>query len=401
LKLINIFRIVVFIFILSIIYSTNISLAAELIKVPAAPSGLKIGMDLIPPNPGGPYPPSTKISGVTWDFGNVVTSGHGSDLWLTTWAGDGNVYMAWGDGGGPDGTNTQCRTHFGLAKANGTPPNFTWTEIWGCKADGTGCEDWGELTHSASCDTPYGGTLSDYGVPDVLFSIDSTLYVVTTQSGHAQMKISYSTNFGQSWTSAGWYWNTTAGGFAPSGIASFGMGYAGARDNYIYMYGGKVGDLKNIYLARCLKTELMTQGSWQYFTGTASSPSWGSWGSATSIHYDANRAGEHSPDIYNYVASKVQYFSTHNRYILTVNGGEIQQLRIYDAPEPWGPWTTISYNDTWGNYGISNGVYYNIVPKYTNGTGTEFWMTYSGYNIPINYDNYYLIRGTLNLRTDP
>ena len=353
-----------------------------------------------PYDPGYPYAPSTTISGVAWDYANVVTTGPGSDLWHTAWAGDNNVYMTWGDGGGPDGTNLMCRTRFGLVRANGTPPNFTWTEIWGCKADGTGCDDWGETTHSASCDAPYGGTLSSFGVPDVLFAIDNTLYVVTTAVTSALMKISYSTDLGQSWTSAGWTWDMVTG-FNASGIASFGMGYAGARDTYVYMYGGKRGDKKNLYLARVPKTELMTQGSWEYFTGTAASPAWGTWANATSIHYDANRVGESGSLIYSHVAAKVQYFPAIAKYIMTVNGGQIQQLRIYDAPEPWGPWTTVYYNDLWGDYGATNGLYYNIIPKFTNGTDTEFWMTFSGYDTPVNYDNYHLIKGTFTLAGAP
>src|ERR1700757_3222325 len=47
-----------------------------------------------------PYPASSVIQDITWDFANLIRQAQGSDLWPNTWASDNNVYAGWGDGGG-------------------------------------------------------------------------------------------------------------------------------------------------------------------------------------------------------------------------------------------------------------------------------------------------------------
>src|SRR5471030_1243997 len=49
-----------------------------------------------------PYPRSRLIEAVSWDFSTIEShrKALGSDLWPCAWAADGNLYCAWGDGGG-------------------------------------------------------------------------------------------------------------------------------------------------------------------------------------------------------------------------------------------------------------------------------------------------------------
>src|SRR3954447_22754979 len=47
-----------------------------------------------------PYDPSTMITGFEPDWGAFHQLAPGSDNWPTTWASDGSVYSAWGDGNG-------------------------------------------------------------------------------------------------------------------------------------------------------------------------------------------------------------------------------------------------------------------------------------------------------------
>src|SRR5882757_4828558 len=49
-----------------------------------------------------PYPASQIITSMTWDCSTVtgLRKASGSDIWPLTWASDGNLYGAWGDGGG-------------------------------------------------------------------------------------------------------------------------------------------------------------------------------------------------------------------------------------------------------------------------------------------------------------
>src|SRR5262245_3667829 len=69
-----------------------------------------------------PYPPSNIISGLQWDWSTHRKLAPGSDLWPVTWASDGNLYAAWGDGGGFGGTDSDGRVSMGFARLEGSPP---------------------------------------------------------------------------------------------------------------------------------------------------------------------------------------------------------------------------------------------------------------------------------------
>src|SRR4051794_7101587 len=62
-----------------------------------------------------PYDPSTVITDVTFDWNTFRQLARGSDNWPTTWARDGSVYAAWGDGPGFGG----ARVSLGFARLSG------------------------------------------------------------------------------------------------------------------------------------------------------------------------------------------------------------------------------------------------------------------------------------------
>src|ERR1700721_54037 len=71
-----------------------------------------------------PYPHSRMISAITCDFSTIVShrKALGSDLWPCAWAVDGDLYCAWGDGGGFDGNDDNVgRASLGFARIAGTP----------------------------------------------------------------------------------------------------------------------------------------------------------------------------------------------------------------------------------------------------------------------------------------
>ena len=77
---------------------------------------------------------------------------------------------------------------------------------------------------------------------------------------------------------------------------------------------------------------------------------------------------------------------------------EVQKFALYDARNPWGPWTTIAYYDNWGSYGTSPGLWYSIVPKWISADGKTFWMSFSGGSDgTVNMDAFHLIKGEFTL----
>jgi hypothetical protein len=81
-----------------------------------------------------PVPPSPVITGIEWDppgqVRRTVLGGgtrDGSDNWPLTWADDGNLYTAYGDGFEPQQTDTKMS--LGYAVITGSPEDFVGYNI--------------------------------------------------------------------------------------------------------------------------------------------------------------------------------------------------------------------------------------------------------------------------------
>jgi len=89
-----------------------------------------------------PYPPSKLFTSIEWHWDTLKTAAPGSDLWPITWGADGNLYSAWGDGGGFGGTDKQGRVSAGFARIEAGPEDFRGFNINGGeqpeKSDATG-----------------------------------------------------------------------------------------------------------------------------------------------------------------------------------------------------------------------------------------------------------------------
>jgi hypothetical protein len=80
-----------------------------------------------------PYPPSHVLEGITWRWESMRTAAPGSDCWPVTWADDGDLYAAWGDGGGFDGTDSDGRVALGFARIQGVPESYRAVNVNGGK----------------------------------------------------------------------------------------------------------------------------------------------------------------------------------------------------------------------------------------------------------------------------
>lgn len=343
-----------------------------------------------------PYPHSTEVLGITWDFAGAVTHrAQGSDLWPFAWTDNDSLYTAWGDGGGAHGDNNKCRTTFGVHGVSGSPPNFNFTNVWGCKADGTGCDK--DATHDPICAASFGAALQSLGVPDGLAAVGNILYtfisVPTGNPPHSRMMSS--TDGAHSWTEARWTFPHQPGDFWPTAFVQFGAGNAGAPGGYLYVLGGKVANGVSLYLARVPQNSPLTQGAWQWFTGTPSSLTWGTWASAVPIFTDSSTP--YNPVVGEGTDGTMQYFPVLKRYILIHSYGSVQQMHVYDAPNPWGPWTTVYRNDRWGRYGTTRALLWQFINKFVSADNRTFWLSFSGWSTPVSFDNLNLIKGTFIL----
>jgi len=322
-----------------------------------------------------PYPASSVISGVTWDFDNLLRLAPGSDLWPTTWAADDHIYTSWGDGGGFGGTNSNGRVSLGFARLEGPSDNFTSVNVWGGKN--------GE--NPATFDGKAAGMLSVNGV---LYA-----WVNLQNASLPDHKLAWSDDLGATWQLASWAFSGSD--FVPGSFLNFGKDYAGARDNYVYAYGAKPATSKNVYLVRVPKNSLLTQSAYEFFKGLDANdnPLWTTNISQRApVFTDPNDTGA-----WGALHASVIYNDALNRYLLTIpHADNVAQWGIFDAPEPWGPWTTVAYYNDWGNFGSKNdeALLYYVPTKWISADGAAFCLIFSGTG---EFDSFNILKGVFSL----
>ncbi len=333
-----------------------------------------------------PYPPSTVISGITWDDSTFVRKAPGSDNWASTWAADGNLYFTWGDGGGMGGTNSEGRVSLGVARIIGDPENFTAQNVWGGKN--------GE--NEATFDGKSLGILS----------VNGTLYMWrgpgSGWNAWEETWLAKSEDMGATWTLSSAPFFTYTDGFSKATFLNFGKNYAGARDNYVYIYApdasaGKDVSQTKVSMARVDKAQIENRAAYEFFKGLDGdgNPQWTSdVGLRQAVFVDINGKVTDSPAVvYNAGLDRYLMCKVHD---LSPTSGASGGVGIFDAPEPWGPWTTVDYTDDWKG---SDNMYFCEFPgKWISADGLTVWMVFTGYgNDVIAKDAYQHMKGVFTL----
>jgi hypothetical protein len=326
------------------------------------------------------------IESANWDFAHLVRLAPGSDLWPITWASDDNLYAAWGDGGGFGGTNSDGRVSLGFARIGGVPPRFKTTNVWGGK--------------NGANPAAFGGKVS------ALLAVNGVLYAVggvrpgeagvRTWNSPKEARLLWSDDLGKTWRYADWvYADAHDASFGVRSFLNFGKDYGGARDGYVYLYftsawwewKPKQPAPKDSYLARVPADKLRDRKAYEYFQGMNA-------GKSTWTQTFAERRPVFT-DSSGRRISKVVYNPALKRYIATAAGAGVGQLGIFDAPEPWGPWTTIAYYDNWGEFGSTEALEYELPTKWISADGRTMWCVFSSTGV---LDSFNLVELTLKVR---
>ena len=333
-----------------------------------------------------PYPKSQVITGMSWDRSTVTSlrKAHGSDLWPLTWAADGNLYGAWGDGGGFNGdSNYVGRVSLGFARITGTP-------MAGAPSSFAGENVWGRAPDYAEHPATFGGKIDDlisingilYGHGGLWTSQNCSCADPTLKSGDnpTQRQLAWSSDLGKTWTIAPWTTTADLGG-----SLQFGPDYRGAFDpNHVYLYyqGNIATDHTHLYLRRVpisrITEDPRVPGHYEYWVGpdNSSTPTWSTLESnAAPVFTDLNIP------VGSYAGAAVAYDAPLGRYLLTTfHGNDTGQIGFFEAPHPWGPWATIEYDDDWGHFneiaGEGNGL--NFPTKWISADGKSLWGVFSG-----------------------
>lgn len=308
------------------------------------------------------YPPSPVIASITWaPVTEIVRDARDGDNWPVTWAADDALYSTWGDGTG-FAPKTKEKLSCGFARIEGLPPRFrgmnvrTPAEQLGQGRDGL--KGWGAL------------------------AVDGSLYVAF---GHANKKggetqLAVSNDLARTWRFFDWKFVE----FGLLGFINFGRGYAGARDGYVYAYShnGPLADspADDFVLLRVPKARLAERAAWQVFAGkdAAGQPRWSSdFAARQSVFHNIDAclrsAITYHPGLRRYLWWQAipQPIGHRDRGDTRFEGG----FAVYDAPEPWGPWTTAFFTSKWD---VGPGEHGDFPQKWMSADGKTAWLVFSG-----------------------
>jgi hypothetical protein len=284
----------------------------------------------------------------------------GSDNWPLAWADDDALYTAFGDGWGFGSPPIADKLSMGMARVDGYPPDHTGANV---RSDG---------------EQEYGAGRTGMKASGML-SVDGVLYmwVRNANKNGAHCRLAWSKDHARTWTWAEWEFEE----FGYCTFLSVGQDYAGARDDYVYTYSH---DHPNAYtaadrmiLARVPRDRIAEREAYEFFTGTDADgrPKWSG---------DVAQRGAVFEHKGHCLRSGISYNAGLGRYLwwqqlpnhptdphTRFSGG----FGVYDAPEPWGPWTTVHSTRLWD---VGPGETGSFPPKWMSQDGRTVHLVFSG-----------------------
>ena len=150
-------------------------------------------------------------------------------------------------------------------------------------------------------------------------------------------------------------------------------------------------------------SKVQSSADYEYFSGSAFAPAW-KLGRSGSKAIFVDLAGTRHPTI--------TYIPDLDRYLLTVAHSTVEnsaahKMGIFEAPNPWGPWRTVSYVDNF--LGMTGGIFYymNFPLKWQADNGATLWATFSCYSrhssepCGVYHDRFNLMKATLDVVPEP
>jgi hypothetical protein len=320
---------------------------------------------------------SSVIEGLEWLGQEIPYAGKDNgqevkgDTYPMTWAADGEIYTSAGDPGwGPSTWGLD------VEKFIGCPPDYAITQV-NAMPDYTGWGGWGPKPT---------GMISVKGVLYLAFQnargMKAPTYGAKSQHG-SDAGIIASDDLGKTWTpelkSAFFKIVMFPGArFGGPAFVNFGKDNVGARDAFVYAVSSDQWDNGgHLILGRAPQDRILEAGAWQWVCETDDStpPKW------TDKLDDA--VAVLSDDRWISTPEMV-YLRGINRYLLLTwrlngdfSGKEGSRLIVYDAPEPWGPFTLVHYEPVWET--IEKNPYCPRLPlKWLESDGLTGWLQFSG-----------------------
>ncbi len=352
-----------------------------------------------------PYPPSQVIADIELDWSTHRRAAQGSDNFQLTWADDNHQYGWWGDGGGFGGSNSKDRVGLGFARIEGDGANWQGGNVWGGKdakheAQFAG-KSWGSICVNGVI---YSWIVPDKPTPDA------------TRNHYQYIELARSTDHGARWEKADWRWTIEDGLIIPT-FLNFGQNNSHARDEFVYSYfirpqtnevtqstfGLEIHKPGAIYLARVHKDQIFDgRDAYEWYTGaSAGYPVWGGLELKQPVFNDENGSGWCLSATYNPGLKRCLLCIEHTK-------SHSSLLGVYDAPAPWGPWTTAKHWNNKNRFGETrpgsaldwnfNVFFAAFAPKWIREDGTRFTLNFTGGGRGKDNDSFNTLQGRFVLR---
>ena len=370
-------------------------------RVPCVLAALLLGAAQVAANP---YPQSPVLAGISWNEASKQRYAADSDLWDSAWASDDNIYAGWGDGKGFSG---RTKAQMGFSQLSGSPADRTLVGIDVFYGMGNPPECPGNSPPILGGKPTGTAALAD--------SLIYSLHVSGAELGGGNCSsqwLARSTDNGATWTdhvgNLDW---PDANGFAPSAVLQYGRAQRGALapdaagTPYLYIYGTKATrPVYEQYLARVPANpanSIERLNAWQYYAGAdvLGNPIWSNSSAVGKPVWTDTNNGQWLEVTFNKAIGRYLAYNDHG---YSCQGQPCErQLSLFDAPSPWGPWTTFDYEDQFDNLGCGTNcladrveVSFLLMQKWFSADGLTVWAQYSSTG---PYDSLNLIEGTMRL----
>lgn len=319
-----------------------------------------------------PYPRSKAIKRLVWEPAKDMIrlakgvvfdeSGRmdGSDNWPVTWGDDDNLYTAYGDGHGFAPVIKE-KLGLGFACIKGNPPEI----------EGINFRSNGENRGYGRAGKKGSGILM----------VDGILYLWLF---HANEKgdcsqLAWSMDHGRSWFFSAWKFEE----FGLCAFINYGKNYSGSRDNYVYTVAhngpSACTPADSMILMRVPKERITEKNAYEFLEYMdGSKPVWTE---------NVNKRGSVFQHKGSCLRSGISYCAPLGRYLWwqhiprEITCGDRGDTRfkggfgIYDAPEPWGPWTTVYFTEKWD---VGPGERAEFPAKWMSSDGKTLHLVFSG-----------------------
>ncbi len=336
-----------------------------------------------------PYPgPSPVVAKLNWAPPETIVrkcstpGGDGSDNWPITWGDDDKLYTAYGDGFGFDYTDGDGKLSTGFSAVSGRADDFTGVDI-DSPDEQLVCRPGDPVEHHGPRGKKICGMLMVGGV----------IYAWTRNANEngKMCQLLCSHDRGVNWQWANWMFEE----FGYCSFVNYGPNYQGARDGYVYIV---TPDTPSAYvssdsfvLLRVPAGRITERDAYEFFVRLDSTgdPLWTADIAQRGSVFQHRRCCGRSGITYNPALGR--YFWWQGQ---SVRGNDYRWwtggFGVYDAPEPWGPWTTVYHTEAWD---VPQGESGSFPTKWISQDGLEMHLVFSG------EDRFSVRKASLELRS--